>query len=403
MKYLKAFNNFENLFESQVLYSKNLVEQLKEYSKKLIELPDVRSNLMMSLLMTKKLTFGLSNSLQLYHNKEFRVNVSEILYKKDMITKGAFIMREFLDYLRKINDYVSITEGTSDEEILLENIKAIIQGKKEKKIEDIWISVIFIPFVDIENSIFKKSPRDDVQGAFSSALPDMAFLNYKSIYSNSEEFCKNWKKLCSDGSVYKVRFSANIRTYYLAHKAWFSKNDYLIQYDNLLRHELTHLTQFLNSLCLKLFENCRDNLTLGKVSNYRTNKLSSISLRKVLSETMSETLVEKDIKVGVPKTSFLKQRSDLSDSDFRSYYHGTPDEFKTWMSDQTRKFLQKQIDKNKKQWELAKSGDTNSLQFFIDSVTKEVLSNRDVMMIPGENLKRKEIERLIKRIVSEKI
>jgi hypothetical protein len=336
------------------------------------------------------------------------VNANDFLYQKDMIIKGILIMREFLDYLLKINNYVSITEEESHETKLEESIKNIIIAQTNPQLEDIWISVVYIPFFEVESSIYQNSPRKDVLGAFSSALPDAKNLIYKAKYMDPEDFCRQWVKTCQDGSAYKVRVSADINFYYMAKHSW-NNDDFLIQYNNILRHELTHFTQFINSLCLKIFESCRDNLSLGKIQNSKTKTLSSISLRRILAETISSVLKNQDIKVGVPKTSFLKKSTDMRNLskvdfslDYKKYYHNSPDEFKTWMSDQTRISLQNWISRNKAKWELAKAGDAESIKSAIDWCTNQVLSIEDIQMIPNVNLKKKEIERLVKGIFSGK-
>lgn len=404
MKYLKNFDYF-SVNESQVLYSQNLVKQIMNYSQTLIDLPIVKNqHSNFAWLLSGESNSSLSRSLQLYQKKEFRVNANEILYQKDMITKGITIMREFLDYLRGLDKYV--TKDVNSEQILEENIKGIIQGNLVKNLEDIWVSVIFIPFHGIENSIYSSSPREDVLGAFSPVLPDFNLLNYKADYSDTEDFCKKWSKLCYDGSLYKVRLSADIGIYYKSQNSWY-KEAFKTKYDNLLRHELTHLTQFINSLSLKVFENCRDFLELGKVRK-RTN-YGTTSLRRIISEAMSEVLKAEEIKVGIPRRNFIEDSklvfTDKNSDDlaYRKYYHSLPDEFKTWMSDQTRVILQDWINHNKSKWELAKSGDAETLRQIIDWVTKKVLSIEDVKLIPNENLKRKEIERLIKGIAANKM
>lgn len=410
MKYLKKFEYFA-INEAQVLVSQTLVNQLVEYSTELLKKPEIISK-----IDTWKRYLGISNDqsdlevsldLQEKYNKEFIIPIKDVIYPTDMITKGAMIISEFLNHVQKNRN--NLSTSVDSEVNFKQTVISILQGKN-LSLENINISLIFIPFFIWENSIFPVANKN-VLGVFSASIPsesnarlyatDVSLKGNRVVYNrklSTSELIGIWTR-SNKNSIYRARISVDLFNLYRYKKSGEKKGqEYLDNFLRPVRHELTHFTQFVNSLCLEFFEKSRDALSLGKVVNKTSKKLSSMDLVQILSETLID---ERSFKVGLPTLDFKKVRKVVSlsenptESETREFYLSRWEEFKTWMSDQCRIYYNEYCRNNEYK---GKNKET-----IISELTQRIMSNSNIKLIPGENIKKKEIKRLLTKLIDGKL
>lgn len=444
MKFIKCFNKFELITESEVKHSRSLYNQISEYVKEkmlnseildLIKdkiLPTYEKNLNNKYFFDEKCggsryeCFDLTlqqifredfkdpEIMNFLPNKVFAVELSDIVYTKDTIIKGVLILNEIYKVYSNKNYRGEVTKrlfGKADSSdvqvrpILHNRIREIIQNSNYEisDISDLTIGLNFVFFFD----------WGDTSGSFVKNL-DFGLTKLGTDLLEYNYMTDPYLMKC------QINFNA-LHKYDIYGLVTDDEIKIRTEFESTIRHELIHLTQFVNTFFLNVFENARDFYQLNKfkkksmgISSKEMDDildirnlsdtgsqdfLKNINLyeRELLGKSLKQT--KDEFKVGLPKTSFRKfKKNDQS-------YHDKEAEFKTWMSQITRQILRRWIISNQSEWEKLshpfgkhKPGSKEELQVksIIDELTGKVLKDDSIKKIPGDKLKERDIRRLLK-------
>jgi hypothetical protein len=369
MKYLKKFNSYHKINESEVKYDKSLVEDILEYLSTFYDLPEVDS---------------LADGPQVGHvflndcvrlnkelkskSQEFKFKITNVIYNKESIIKGSLILKSFLN-----------------KDVNKETIKSILKKSvSQDDIKDLELSVYIIPYYLYEDTILKDKKKL-VNGVFSSDLFDKKTL-FK--IDSSDNWTEIWRELCKDDTLYKTRISINIKP---GNDAIYHKN---LKYEvkSTLIHELTHLTQFINSFLLKIFDSFK---------NIDNSKDINVEFENVL-KYFNTTHLSKSLKFGLPKKKFQSTKKDYDGfnlEDSETYYQ-QPVEFKTKMGDAIKKVFWEWKDNNEETLKrIVKSNDEYEINSLVKDLTVKILNSDEVKKIKGDKLKMKDIFRFLKKLI----
>jgi hypothetical protein len=373
MKYLKTFNSYYKINESEVKYDKSLVEDILEYLSTFYDLPEVDSLGDRPQEGYKFLNDCIKLNKELKSkSQEFKFKITNVIYNKESIIKGSLILKSFLN-----------------KDVSKETIKSILKKSvSQDDIKDLELSVYIIPYYLYEDILLKDKKNTDnklVNGVFSHDLFDKKTL-FK--IDSSDNWTEIWRELCKDDTLYKTRISINIKP---GNDAIYNKNlKYSVK--STLIHELTHLTQFINSFLLNIFDSFK---------NIDNSKDINVEFENVL-KYFNTTHLSKSLKFGLPKKKFQSTKKDYDGfnlEDSETYYQ-QPVEFKTKMGDAIKKVFWEWRDNNEETLKrIVKSNDEYEINSLVKDLTVKILNHDEVKKIKGDKLKMKDIFRFLKKLI----
>jgi hypothetical protein len=391
MKYLRSFENFlsykissgkkiSKINESEVLYDKTLFDEIMDYLENLDIYDEIeeaeRSD---DHYFNPELDINLSQRIQDENKKEFRFKLINVIYNKQNIIKGALILNE----LRK--------------ETNMQKIQNIINSDVNiKDLNNLYLSVWIVPFYKYENTVFRDSfnkMKNDfqdkkVRGVFSSKIFDVNDLGV--IYEDESSVIQNWRKLAKDDILYKFIVSACLGFY-----SFFKmrgENEFEFELKKTIIHEITHLTQFINSLLLNIFE------------AFKKNKNDDVDV--ILGKTLVKSIKISGIKVGLPRKSFKGNKTYDATDTTRSHsdYLNTSVEIKTKIGDAVRNSFWKWKKENSQEWENLKANkQPQKINDLIKKLSSIALDTKEVKMIKNNKFKAQEISNFLNKIIKDNL
>lgn len=331
MRYLIPFNNFE-LNESYLKYDKTIIDDILDYKKTLFKnIPE---------WMQEQTPFGqgeidefksVSKDLTLNKSKIINTTLSEFIYtNSNNIMKGLTIHKTLLSHPNDVID-----------ESLIEKINTIFSSKNSLDLKNDKLKITIIPFLDycydkVENEY------KEINGKINLSFPK-EFKSFKDYY-------KDYIFVCD--------IFLNIKS--------------IVDTEETLKHEMMHLTQFINTICLELYK---------KFSNIKDNKYLNKSIHDIYNEINNEINKGK-FSVGLTKNKFVKNQDYVSSTVDVDKYMDNPSEYKPHLHDITMKYYKKSEDKKD-----------------LNKIAKNVINDKNIKMIDVPNKqKMSDIMRILYKI-----
>lgn len=306
MKYLKRFEIFKLILESELKHSENLAKQLYElYQKDITEIDE---------LSQKEDKVLKSENLQNYPNHTLKVQASEIIFDKFKIQLGAIILQKCSETDFSMKElFFKKGEGT-----FIDNLKESIT---QKKLTDSLSEYLKKCLIQLNFRPFYTEPSKEFGVKFGSLAPytlaKKAFINKRVMLT--------------------ISLKLNLSEY----------EQIRLEVKDTIRHELQHLSQIINTICLgvgeffiknidkihemkfydeitKVYEKSVENVKVGTAKTFtglkQNQKGDENSLKKALQK-----VINKDAKDGL-----TTEEQDLVKN---LEYLGDDSEYKPWMSD----------------------------------------------------------------------
>lgn len=310
MKYLNYFEKFLN--ESIVKYDQSIIKQIIDFNNQLLK--DIPEYYIYQIPMQNEIEEYKSFSKELSKNiKVIEKDLKNVLYQSKDIQKGVLIHKALLEH-----------NSDSIDDTLIEKVNKIIESGVSETFQ-FKCQINFIPFV---RYCFFNDKFLEING----------FLDQEPTYRLKKQYESNREILFVSNIYFNTGTENNV--------------------EETITHEMMHLTQFINSLCLNIF----------KLFSKNTNNLLNKSIEDIYTDLYENSTSSKFYSVGMTKKKYLDHQDYISSTTDLDKYMDNPVEYKTHMHDITKKYFNRALDKKD-----------------INKIASDILNDKNVKMINVPN------------------